>query len=141
VHRNLGHYFAAKHGIETIIPDYRLVKHGGKYPSGGEDLALVLAYIRARYGDGRPLFIMGNSAGGVNAVSWLLDDAFTDSRGNNKVTGLISLGSLLSLKGTSTRTLSRNLLWHYCASQHGKAQGKRNCQHYYFFGVSWILSS
>jgi acetyl esterase/lipase len=99
VYRNLGHYFAAKHGIETIIPDYRLVKHGGKYPSGTEDLALVLAYTRARYGDGRPLFVMGNSAGGVNAVSWLLEDAFTDSRGNSKVTGLISLGSLLDFEG------------------------------------------
>jgi hypothetical protein len=42
VYRNLGHCFAAKHVIETIIPDYRLVKHGGKHPSGTEDLAPVL---------------------------------------------------------------------------------------------------
>lgn len=99
VYRNLGHYFAKKHGFETIIADYRLVKHGGKYPSGAEDIALILTHTRARHGEGRPLFVLGNSAGGVNAMTWLLDDAFTDSRGESKVTGVISLGSLMDFEG------------------------------------------
>jgi acetyl esterase/lipase len=64
-----GHYFAAEHRIDTIIPDYRLVKHNGKHPSSVEDLALVLAYTRERHTEERPLFIMGNSTGGVNAMS------------------------------------------------------------------------
>ncbi|OAP62648.1 hypothetical protein AYL99_01875 [Fonsecaea erecta] len=95
VYRNLGYYFAEKHGIETIIPDYRLVKHGVKYPSGAEDIALVLKFIRERYGGERPLFILGNSAGGVNALSWLLDSAFKGSRDTSNVAGIISLGALM----------------------------------------------
>lgn len=98
VYRNLGYYFSEKHGFETIIPDYRLVKHGGKYPSGAEDLALVLKYIRARYDEARLLFIMGNSAGGVNAMSWLLDFEFRDSREKSKVTGIVSFGSLMNFE-------------------------------------------
>lgn len=101
VYRNLGYYFAEKHGLETIIPDYRLVSHGGKYPSGSEDIALVLAYTRMRYGDGRPLFIMGNSAGGVNTLSWLLDDTFRESRVKSNVAGIISLGALMDFEGLS----------------------------------------
>ncbi|KAH0847631.1 alpha/beta hydrolase [Fonsecaea pedrosoi] len=95
VYRNLGYYFAKKQGFETIIPDYRLVRHGARYPAGSEDLALVLRYVRERYGTDRPLFVLGNSAGGVNTMSWLLDDAFHQSRETSKVTGLISLGALM----------------------------------------------
>lgn len=101
VYRNLGHYFTKKHGFETIIPDYRLVKHGGKYPSGAEDIALVLEFITARYVGGRPLFLLGNSAGGVNALSWLFDGTFKDSRSRSKVNGIISLGSPADFEGLS----------------------------------------
>ncbi|KIW67066.1 hypothetical protein PV04_06342 [Phialophora macrospora] len=95
VYRNLGYYFAGKQGFETIIPDYRLVKHGAKYPSGAEDLALVLEYIENRYGRGRPVFVLGNSAGGVNVMSWLLGDAFEGSRRRSNVAGIVSLGALM----------------------------------------------
>jgi acetyl esterase/lipase len=95
VYRNLGYYFAEKQGFETIIPDYRLVKHGAKYPSGAEDLALVLEYIGQRYGAGRPVFVLGNSAGGVNAMSWLLGDASKENRQKSNVAGIVSLGALM----------------------------------------------
>ncbi|OQV09861.1 hypothetical protein CLAIMM_13941 [Cladophialophora immunda] len=98
VYRNLGYYFAEKQGFETIIPDYRLVRHGAKYPSGAEDLALVLRYVRGRYGVERPLFILGNSAGAVNTMSWLLDGAFKESREKSNLTGIISLGALMNFE-------------------------------------------
>ena len=101
VYRNLGHYFAGKHGFGTIIPDYRLVKHGALYPSGAEDIALALEYVRSRLGEERPLFLLGNSAGGVNTLSWLLDDQFQTSRLKSKVTGVISLGALMDFEGLS----------------------------------------
>ncbi len=40
-YRNLGCFFAEKLGIEAIIMDYRLLSHGAKYPSGGNDIALI----------------------------------------------------------------------------------------------------
>ncbi|KFY69556.1 hypothetical protein V496_00137 [Pseudogymnoascus sp. VKM F-4515 (FW-2607)] len=101
VYRNLGYYFAEKHGFETIIPDYWLVRHSGKYPSSADDIALVLAYTKMRFGDERPLFLLGNSAGGVNILSWLLDDTFWESCVKSKVTGLISLSALMDFDGVS----------------------------------------
>ncbi|KAH8816734.1 Alpha/Beta hydrolase protein [Xylogone sp. PMI_703] len=104
---NLGHYFAEKYGFETIIPDYRLVRHGGKFPSGGEDIGLVLEWVRKRYAGqkGKKVIVMGNSAGGVHVATWLLSDQFKDTRerliaGSDgiKVAGVILLGGGLHFR-------------------------------------------
>ena len=42
VHGNIGHFYAEKLGYITVIPDYRLMSHGAKFPSGGEDVVLTV---------------------------------------------------------------------------------------------------
>lgn len=83
---NIGHFFAEKLGYTTVIPDYRLLSHGARFPSGGEDVALVLDWIRETLTrkDGYSsidLFIMGNSAGGVHLATYAFAQEFADSRG------------------------------------------------------------
>jgi acetyl esterase/lipase len=103
-YRNLGHYFSENFGFETIIPDYRLVSHGALYPSGGEDVGLVLEWVKKRYGGqkGKKICLMGNSAGGVHVATWLLADPFKARReqliaGSNGIAlaGVVLLGASL----------------------------------------------
>jgi carboxylesterase type B len=83
---NIGRYFTAKYGVTVVVPDYRLISHGAKYPSGGEDIALVVDWIsstlatREGYGDGIDLFLLGNSAGGVHVATFLIDAVFAKAR-------------------------------------------------------------
>jgi alpha/beta hydrolase fold len=81
VYANLGYFFAEKCGFETIVMDYRLLGHGAKYPSGGEDIDGVMRWIQSRYGsEERNVFLMGNSAGGVHVATWLYDETFAARR-------------------------------------------------------------
>lgn len=85
VFANIGHYFAARHGVTVVIPDYRLLpSHGARFPSGGEDVGLVVDWIAGSLAkrDGYAaidLFLMGNSVGGVHVSTWALHPAFADS--------------------------------------------------------------
>jgi len=84
-HANVGHFFAEKLGYTTIIPDYRLMSHGARFPSGGEDVAQVVDWVRETMTrqDGYQnvdLFIMGNSAGGIHMSTYLLAPDFATSR-------------------------------------------------------------
>ncbi|GAB7346322.1 hypothetical protein MBLNU457_5040t1 [Dothideomycetes sp. NU457] len=97
-HANIGSFFAQKYGYTIIIPDYRLVgSHDAKFPSGGEDVALVLEWIcKNGVGQGSEaidLFLMGNSAGGVHQSTFLFHPSFASTR--EKVTG----GSTVRLLG------------------------------------------
>ncbi|KAI0019792.1 alpha/beta-hydrolase [Xylariomycetidae sp. FL0641] len=87
VFANIGHFFAAKYGFTVVVPDYRLLQHGAKFPSGGEDVRLVVDWIvgslAAQDGfKGGPidLFLMGNSAGGVHVATYLLHPDYAASR-------------------------------------------------------------
>ncbi|KAI1110140.1 Alpha/Beta hydrolase protein [Nemania sp. NC0429] len=85
---NIGRFFtAAKSGsVTVVVPDYRLLAHGARYPSGGEDVALVADWVRTAlagrdgYGGGIDLVLLGNSAGGVHVATFLLDAAFEAAR-------------------------------------------------------------
>lgn len=85
VYHNLGAFFA-KRGITTIIPNYRLVNspfggHDAVYPSGADDLALVLEFIATLdHPRQRDVFVMGNSAGGVHLSTFLLEPKFLEQR-------------------------------------------------------------
>lgn len=83
-HANIGHFFATNYGYTTVIPDYRLISHGAKFPSGGEDVALVVDWISKNLAadahEPRDLFIMGNSAGGVHMSTYLFAPDFAESR-------------------------------------------------------------
>lgn len=84
-HANVGHFFAEHYSYTTVIADYRLLSHGARFPSGGEDLALVIDWVRATlsHSDGYgniDLFVMGNSAGGIHLSTYLFAPDFAASR-------------------------------------------------------------
>ena len=84
VFANIGHYFASKHGFTVVIPDYRLLQHGAKFPSGGEDVKLVVDWIATsltqKEGYGAiDLFFMGNSVGGIHVSTWAFHPDFAAS--------------------------------------------------------------
>jgi hypothetical protein len=106
VYTNLGYFFAEKLGFETIVMDYRLLNHGAKYPSKGEDVSGVMDWVEAKYGSGatgyngeREIFMLGNSAGAVHVSSWVFGERFSVRRnifangGNGvRLQGLVFLG-------------------------------------------------
>jgi len=83
-HANVGAFFALQHGYTVVIADYRLISHGAKFPSGGEDIALAVEWIlKNQVGAGAEpidLFIMGNSAGGMHISTFLLHPDFAETR-------------------------------------------------------------
>lgn len=85
VYGNLGHFFAEKLGYTTVIADYRLMEHGARFPSGGEDVAMAVDWVRESLTkqDGYSnidLFIMGNSAGGIHLSTYAFAPDFESSR-------------------------------------------------------------
>ena len=84
VYANVGHFFAESLGCRVVIPDYRLMGDGAVFPSGGEDLELVVNWVKEkidhRNAKSGNLFLMGNSAGGVNLATYLLAPQFAPSR-------------------------------------------------------------
>jgi len=68
---NLGRYFA-RHGIVTMLPNYRLAPES-QWPAGAEDAAAALAWCRAHTaehgGDPARIFLGGESAGAVHAAT------------------------------------------------------------------------
>ncbi|KAI2468452.1 alpha/beta-hydrolase [Annulohypoxylon bovei var. microspora] len=82
---NLGHFFASRYGITVIVADYRLIFHAAKFPSGGEDVKLVVDWtvntLSKKEGyESIDLFILGNSAGGIHVSTYLLAPDFKESR-------------------------------------------------------------
>lgn len=111
-HANVGHFFAERTGYTTIIPDYRLMTHGARYPSGGDDVARVVDWVREHlvrqegYSD-IDLFIMGNSAGGVHLSTYLFGHDFAthrakvmslDPEANVKLRGVVLLSVPFNFK-------------------------------------------
>ncbi|CAG8960653.1 hypothetical protein HYFRA_00013531 [Hymenoscyphus fraxineus] len=105
VYHNLGSFFAQR-GIVTVIPDYRRVnsEFGGEdavFPSGGEDVALSLRWVEENLGgEGgkREVVTMGNSAGGVHTLTFLLEDQFREQRrGYVQGTGKLVLKGAIQL--------------------------------------------
>ncbi|KEQ83990.1 alpha/beta-hydrolase [Aureobasidium pullulans EXF-150] len=80
VYANIGHYFSSR-GFITVIPDYRRTGDGGVFPSGGQDVAGALEWVKNRFSTGNhKLWIMGNSAGAVHSATWLLEPSLAESR-------------------------------------------------------------
>jgi hypothetical protein len=88
-YHNLGTFFA-KQGFTTVIADYRRVNDSAQgtgedavFPSGGEDLSLVVKYLAESLGGSegkRELYLMGNSAGGLHLSTFLLFPQFLSQR-------------------------------------------------------------
>ncbi|KAI1816640.1 Alpha/Beta hydrolase protein [Poronia punctata] len=100
---NIGRYFTWKLNMTVIVPDYRLLEHGAMYPSGGEDVAFVVKWVREKLGllkegygkDGVDIVLLGNSAGGVHVAAFLFDPVFEEVRRDVDVglRGVIFLGT------------------------------------------------
>ena len=95
---NLGGFFAS-HGFTTVVANYRLVPGpvgpgtgNGKYPSGGEDIALALAFLKKHLGGmpGRDVCLMGNSAGAVHVMTYLFEPTLRQGEPLPKAAVLIS---------------------------------------------------
>ena len=100
VFANIGHYFASRHGFTVIIPNYRLLKHGAVFPSGGQDVKLVIDWISTSLAqkpgyDAVDLFLLGNSVGGIHATTWAFHPDFTESVANVTATARTGPGVLL----------------------------------------------
>jgi acetyl esterase/lipase len=101
VYRNIASFFAGKLGYNVIVMDYRLVKHGAKYPSGGEDVDEAIGWIFNRFQDEHDLVLMGHSS---HIATWMFNKQFRDRRsllirGTNgpRLSGTIFLSTPLSL--------------------------------------------
>ncbi|KAK0121594.1 hypothetical protein ONS95_009883 [Cadophora gregata] len=82
---NVGSFFAQR-GVTTVVPNYRRVDfegggEGAVFPSGGEDVGLVLEWLEGFFEEGRrEVYLLGNSAGGVHVSTFLLYDGFVEQR-------------------------------------------------------------
>ncbi len=69
---NIGRYMAGN-GVVAITINYRLAP-GNKWPSGGEDIAMALEWIRGNAGvhggDPRKIVVSGHSAGAMHAADY-----------------------------------------------------------------------
>lgn len=78
MYANLAAFFCSK-GYISVIADYRLSKGPGnpngnaKYPSGGEDAVGALNWVAENLGTTRKVFMMGNSAGSVHAMTVMFE--------------------------------------------------------------------
>jgi hypothetical protein len=85
LYHNVGSFFARK-GITTVIPDIRRIStpfggEGATFPSGGEDVSLVMKWLESfdHKGSGN-VFIMGSSTGGVHLSNFILGPQFLEQR-------------------------------------------------------------
>ncbi|KAH7310129.1 Alpha/Beta hydrolase protein [Rhexocercosporidium sp. MPI-PUGE-AT-0058] len=83
-HANVGAFFAEK-GVTTIVPNYRRVDsedggEGAVFPSGGEDVSLMLEWLCGFMEEERDVYLLGNSAGGVHISTFLLSEIWVEQR-------------------------------------------------------------
>ncbi|KAG9664168.1 alpha/beta-hydrolase, partial [Aureobasidium melanogenum] len=95
VYANIGHYYSSR-GFVTVIPDYRRTGEGAVFPSGGQDVAGALDWIKSRFNTGNhKLWIMGNSAGAVHSATWLLEPSLAESRKTVQTGSVVVQGVIL----------------------------------------------
>ncbi|KAI1099291.1 alpha/beta-hydrolase [Jackrogersella minutella] len=102
VFANLGHFFASRYGVTVVVADYRLLSHGAKFPSGGEDVKLTVDWVANTLSkeegyESIDLFLLGNSAGGIHVSTYLLAPDFKGSR--DAVTAEERTGAGVLLRG------------------------------------------
>ena len=76
VYGNVLRYFA-RNGYVGVNMEYRLAPEAA-FPAGAEDVGLAIAWaaksIAAHGGDPQRIFLVGHSAGGTHAASWVFDE-------------------------------------------------------------------
>lgn len=79
-------------GFDVVVPNYRLYPEA-VYPQMIEDTALSIAFAAKQF-EGRPLVVMGHSAGGYNVLMAGLDKTYLEKAGGDlcqSVAGIVSL--------------------------------------------------
>lgn len=79
-------------GFDVVVPNYRL-HPDAVYPQMIDDTALSIAFTAKQF-EGRPLVIMGHSAGGYNVLMVGLNKTYLDNAGGDlcqSVAGVVSL--------------------------------------------------
>ena len=91
---SIGYYFA-RHGILTVIPNYRLAPEH-KWPSGPEDIASILKWIGlngSRFGgDTNRVFLMGHSAGAAHVSGYVFFEDFQLREGDGVIGAILISG-------------------------------------------------
>ncbi|KAG8630701.1 hypothetical protein KVT40_002320 [Elsinoe batatas] len=113
VYANVATFFALECGYTVVVADYRLLDDEARFPSGGEDVALAVEWVRRNkpgLGLGESemdLFLLGNSAGGVHVATFLLREEFEETRRRvlqgegTRLRGVVLLSAAFSFLGAS----------------------------------------
>jgi triacylglycerol lipase len=105
IYANIPTYFA-RHGMVGVNVNYRLTPGGAKYPSGAEDLAGIVTWLRqnaAAYGgDAGRLYMIGNSAGGTHLATYLYN-ASVQPGGDPGLAGAILLSGAVGIDAGGPR--------------------------------------
>jgi acetyl esterase/lipase len=91
--------FIARQGYVAVNLEYRLAPEAW-YPAGSEDIALALQWLRRHVaqhgGDPRHIVLIGHSAGGAHAATYVLDPALEEARGGaHGLSGLVLISARL----------------------------------------------
>ncbi|HYC44913.1 MAG TPA: alpha/beta hydrolase fold domain-containing protein [Burkholderiales bacterium] len=99
IYSNVPRYFAGK-GLLGINVGYRLAPEA-QYPQASRDLAAAVAWaqenVEAFGGDPRRIYLVGHSAGGTHAATYLADPEVRDA-GARDVAGLVLLSARLRIE-------------------------------------------
>ena len=99
MYSNVPRYFAGK-GLLAINVGYRLAPEA-RYPEGSRDIAgaftWALKNVESFGGDAKRIFLVGHSAGGTHAATYLADPEATDANAR-RVAGLVLLSARLRIE-------------------------------------------
>jgi acetyl esterase len=95
IHDNLLFWFA-RQGFVGVNVEYRLAPEAA-YPSGGDDVAAALGWVHRHIaehgGEAKRILLIGHSAGGTHAASYVFDPAV--ARGEARIAALVLLSARL----------------------------------------------
>jgi len=117
IYSNVLWYFA-RHGILGVNIEFRLAPEY-RYPSGTEDVAAAVAWIRAHGaefgGDPNQIFLMGHSAGGAHAAHYAYDKRFHPQTGHG-LAGLIVVSGRVRAENSDENPNASRVEAYYGAS-------------------------
>jgi len=110
-------YFFARHGVIGVNLEYRLAPEF-QYPSGIEDVALAVAWVRTHIagfgGDSARIFLAGHSAGAAHAAGYAYDERYHPADGSG-LAGLIVLSGRVRADNSADNPNARKVEAYYGA--------------------------
>jgi acetyl esterase/lipase len=110
-------YFFARHGVIGVNLEYRLAPEF-QYPSGIEDVALAVAWVRTHIagfgGDSARIFLVGHSAGAAHAAGYAYDERHHPAGGSG-LAGLIVLSGRVRADNSADNPNARKVEAYYGA--------------------------